>query len=184
MDIRKLLEKDHRSVEKNFQALERAGFADDDRIEEIILALETHAEVEEQLFYPALEEAGIELVDEAREEHEEMKDLIAEIRSADKNGRADLLARLRDAVLHHVEEEEEEIFPAAGRTLGRERMMEIGEEAYDLRTELLAGGAVEEVEEEVEAEGEVVEVSGEDFREAAREVEHEKHPDEEPAPGP
>ncbi len=80
--------------------------------------LTVHAQIEEEIFYPALRQAlpqEADLLDEAEDEHAEAKALIAQIQQA---GQADaaldaLVARLNRAIEHHVKEERDELFPKA-----------------------------------------------------------------------
>jgi iron-sulfur cluster repair protein YtfE (RIC family) len=173
MDIRKLLERDHREVEEDFRALERADYEDEDLIEKVILELTIHAELEERVFYPALDEAtDTDLVEQARADHEEVKDLIAELRAATSRRRGDIIEQMKTSVLEHVEEEESEIFPMALKELGRDRLEEMGDMAEQVREEFLAGRQEEAIEGDTEAE-----VTGEDFRAVAEELEEDRHPE-------
>jgi hemerythrin superfamily protein len=80
--------------------------------------LTVHAQIEEEIFYPALREAlpdADALVDEATEEHQQAKQLIADIRA---EGQASpvmdtLVSELNVAIEHHVKEERDELFPRA-----------------------------------------------------------------------
>jgi hypothetical protein len=80
--------------------------------------LTVHAQIEEEVFYPALEDAlpdEADLLQEARAEHQEAKEMIAQIQGM---GTADaamdaLVAELNRAIEHHVKEERDEIFPKA-----------------------------------------------------------------------
>lgn len=79
--------------------------------------LTLHAQIEEEIFYPALREATGEhdLVDEAEVEHGSAKLLIAQIRSG-KVGDPQWDARVKvlgEYVRHHIREEQREIFPRA-----------------------------------------------------------------------
>jgi iron-sulfur cluster repair protein YtfE (RIC family) len=80
--------------------------------------LTVHAQIEEEIFYPALQEAlpdAQDLLEEARAEHQEAKELIGQIqslRAADAAMDA-LVAELNRAIEHHVKEERDEIFPKA-----------------------------------------------------------------------
>jgi hypothetical protein len=76
-----------------------------------------HAQIEEEIFYPAayeaLDEDGNDLLDDAEVEHATCKALIAEI-EAMKVGEPLLDAKVKvlgEYVKHHVEEEETELFP-------------------------------------------------------------------------
>jgi hemerythrin superfamily protein len=139
-----MLEADHRKVRELFQQYEtiRDLGAQQQIAEQIFVELETHAQLEEMVFYPAFEEAadaeGKQLVGEARREHEQVKTLIAELRSLDDDEQFDDQFReLMDAVEHHVQEEETEMFPMAEELL-EERTEELAEEMQDIKARLLA----------------------------------------------
>jgi hemerythrin superfamily protein len=120
-----LLDADHRNVKKMFKEYEelsgsRARNASQKKMElaqQICQELTVHAQVEEEIFYPALREAikDTDLLDEAAVEHQTAKDLIAQIQGA---GEADEMFDAKVKVLgeyidHHVKEEKGEIFPKA-----------------------------------------------------------------------
>jgi hypothetical protein len=135
-----LLKDDHRMVEELLDRFE-ASEDPDTKVElaqEICQALTLHAHVEEELFYPALREAGMahEMLDEAEVEHHTVKQLIAELDGARAD--ADLFdARVKvlgEYVKHHVQEEENEIMVEA-RSLGID-LDALGEEILDLKTRL------------------------------------------------
>lgn len=80
--------------------------------------LTVHAQIEEEVFYPALRDAvpdAGELLDEAEHEHAEAKQLIASIEALGSAGEEmdDLVAKLAGAVDHHVKEERDQLFPRA-----------------------------------------------------------------------
>ena len=141
-----MLEDDHRKVSRLFEEHERAA-ADRKRglFERINTELSVHAEIEEQVFYPAVREAspkGAETVKEGYEEHAEVKALLAELSAMDV-GDEDYeakIAELRKGVEHHVEEEEGEMLPEAERALG-ERLQSVGDRMQEMKQSLL-GGAV------------------------------------------
>ena len=112
-----LLEEDHRQVEEFFDEYEELEDASDKNqlAVKICTALQAHTQIEEEIFYPAAREAieNPELIDEAIVEHASAKQLIAEIENmkpGDKLYDAKLKV-LQEQVLHHVEEEEGELFP-------------------------------------------------------------------------
>jgi iron-sulfur cluster repair protein YtfE (RIC family) len=114
-DVIKLLETDHREVEELFAKAEStSGAAKQQVVTKIASELTLHAEVEEQIVYPAMREAGLnDLVDEAEQEHSKVKELVAQLEAMD--GATDevdsVLADLKADVQHNVEEEESEAFP-------------------------------------------------------------------------
>lgn len=122
-DALALLKQDHEKVEQLFAQCEqqRSGASDErgDVVHHICRELTVHAQIEEQVFYPALREAGVEssLLDEATQEHAEVKLMIAQLQGASGDAVTQPLQRLMEAVRHHVQEEESQMFPAA-RTCG------------------------------------------------------------------
>jgi hemerythrin superfamily protein len=112
-----LLEEDHQEVEgffDEYENLEDAGEKESMALK-ICLALTVHTQIEEEIFYPAVREAieRPELIDEAIVEHASAKQLIAEIEEMDAGDELyDAKVKvLGEQVLHHVEEEEDELFP-------------------------------------------------------------------------
>lgn len=125
-DAVSLLSADHAEVKQLFesykQLVEEDGDNDEKRelAEQICLALTVHAEIEEEIFYPAMRESIDDdlLLDQAEVEHAAAKDLIAQIQGMDPDDPlydAKVLV-LGEYVDHHVEEEESEIFPAAEKS--------------------------------------------------------------------
>ncbi|MBX6322001.1 MAG: hemerythrin domain-containing protein [Rhodospirillaceae bacterium] len=85
-------------------------------------ALDMHMRFEEKVVYPAFKKLPDlkERVPEAVEEHAEAKALLRKLERADKADEKwlDLLQELSDAIEHHVDEEENEIFPVAREEMG------------------------------------------------------------------
>jgi hemerythrin superfamily protein len=120
-----LLDADHRAVKKMFKEYEEltnsrgrtAGQKKMDLARQICHELTVHAQIEEEIFYPALRAAikDTDLLAEAEVEHQTAKDLIAQIEGM---GDADEMFDAKVKVLgeyidHHVKEEKGEIFPKA-----------------------------------------------------------------------
>lgn len=138
-----LLIADHERVRELFEQYEGAERAQKQAIaRQICQELKVHAQIEEEIFYPAARRAidDEDLVDEAIEEHAEAKRLIASIEAAggDEGETETQVLELRDAIDHHVEEEEGELFPqvrAAGVDLS-----EIGEQLTERKRQLKSSG--------------------------------------------
>jgi hemerythrin-like domain-containing protein len=143
-----LLSTDHAEVKQMFERYRQLveGSAADDRRGQlagaICSALTVHAEIEEDIFYPAMREAVDDelLFDQAEVEHAAARELIEQIESMDPGDAlydAKVLV-LGEYVEHHVQEEENEIFPQAEKsgidlaTLGAE----LGERKRELMSEL------------------------------------------------
>jgi len=124
-DATTLLAKDHKDVKALFKRYEKLSKAEADGSERQELAeqicemLTVHAQIEEEIFYPAVREADVEedLMDEAEVEHASAKDLISQIRSMSPED--DLydakVTVLGEYINHHVAEEEGQMFPKARR---------------------------------------------------------------------
>jgi hemerythrin superfamily protein len=121
-DAMSLLEADHREVDSLFSDFEAAAAAEEkkDVARKICAALRVHAQIEEELFYPAARKATKEtdLLDESLVEHAGAKVLIAEI-EAMQPGMPLYDAKvsvLGEQIRHHVEEEEGDLFPKVRET--------------------------------------------------------------------
>jgi hemerythrin-like domain-containing protein len=132
MDPFELLKTDHRKVEQLFSQLESAsGKQKLEVFKQIKTELELHTQIEEKIFYPALEEPEEthDLALEAYEEHAVVKDLLKQLgRARTANDEWEAQAKvLQENVEHHVEEEENELFVKAQAALGEEELEELGE---------------------------------------------------------
>jgi len=133
MDAFSLLKADHRKVEDLFSQLESASGQAKMRVfEQIKMELELHTHIEEKFFYPALEKPKQthELTLEAYEEHDVVKKLLQQMsraKSATEEWEAQAKV-LQENVEHHVEEEENELFPKAEAALGEEEIEALGEQ--------------------------------------------------------
>ncbi len=122
-DACELLDADHIAVKHLFVDYARHAFAAPEAAAErqpialeICSELTVHAQIEEEIFYPALRDAGVadDLLQEAQAEHQQAKELVAQIQSASPGPALDdLVATLARAVEHHVKEERDHLFPKA-----------------------------------------------------------------------
>ena len=132
MDPFELLKTDHSKVEQLFSQLESAsGKQKLEVFKQIKTELELHTQIEEKIFYPALEEPEEthDLALEAYEEHAVVKDLLKQLgRAMTANDEWEAQAKvLQENVEHHVEEEENELFVKAQAALEEEELEELGE---------------------------------------------------------
>lgn len=145
-DAIKLLTDDHKEVSKLFKEYEQLVKADADDEEKHVLAiricalLTLHAEIEEEIFYPAAREAieAQDLLDEAEVEHASAKDLIAQIEGmhpSDKLFDAKVTV-LGEYIEHHVQEEEGEMFPKVKKS--ELDLVAIGQELAARKQEFMA----------------------------------------------
>jgi hemerythrin superfamily protein len=104
------------------------------------IALEIHAQLEEEIFYPAMRGGPVDtaLIEKSVPEHDEMKRLIADLRGMEPTDPAydqTFMELMRD-VMHHVADEETTLLPDAERLIP-ERLSELGAQMTERRMELL-----------------------------------------------
>lgn len=134
MNALDLLTEDHQKVRQLFQQAQQISDNQEKKalFDRIDMELAIHAEIEEAVFYPALEEHDDlkDMVRGAREEHEQVEQLLLEIEDlatedTDFNSQ---LAELEDAVEHHVAEEEEDMFPKVREIFDKAGLERLGKE--------------------------------------------------------
>ena len=136
MDAITLLREDHRTVEKLFKEFEkagpRAGKTKAKLVDKIIKELSIHAMIEEQVFYPVVRSAVEDATDEvleALEEHHIVKWLCSELEKmtpADERFDAKVTVLIEN-VRHHVQEEQDDLFPEVRAAMSRKDLAELGE---------------------------------------------------------
>ncbi len=157
-DALKLLTNDHREVKALFEQYQEMVDADADDEEkhpiaqQICMLLTVHAQIEEEIFYPAasgsIEES--DLVDEATIEHGSAKDLIAQLEGTDPSD--DLFdARVKvlgEYVDHHVREEEKQMFVQARKA--KMDLQGLGDQLMERKVQLMAEMGMSPAEDEDE----------------------------------
>jgi hemerythrin-like domain-containing protein len=147
-----ILKKDHRMVSALMMALEMTpkinGMARKPLFDQIRNSLMVHTQVEEEIFYPAIRnlafgsEAG--KIDEAYREHQTVKDLLNQMSNMDVTSDEfdGKLAELKQNIQHHVDEEENQMFPMVNSRMSDERLEDIGERMHsrkiNLKTQMAA----------------------------------------------
>ena len=118
MNVIQLLEKDHAEVDELFRRVNLSEKPEsiDELTKQIVHDLSVHAAVEEQFVYPLIRakvEGGNEMADEAIDEHQEAKQLLADLEKLDAGSaeHSATMEKLMDAIRHHVEEEENDVLP-------------------------------------------------------------------------
>ncbi len=119
-DILQQLKDDHKRVKKAYRDFNKLDLEDSPEdceaiVQQVLSELAVHAALEEELLYPAARGAIAEadLIDEAEVEHESMHMLIDQLQGMgpDDEKYAARFTVLCEYVIHHVKEEEGEIFP-------------------------------------------------------------------------
>ena len=135
MDALELLKQDHQKVKELF----KQGQQTEDRkqqkqiFKEIKAELETHARIEETIFYPAMQEHDElkDMVLESLEEHRQLKTVLRELGklAASSERFKPKFKVLMDDVKHHAEEEEEgKMFPKIRNLIKGDELRQLGEE--------------------------------------------------------
>jgi len=148
MDAFQLLKDDHKKVKalfKEYEGLDEHDHGSQQKIaDQVFEELRIHTTLEEELFYPKLEnkadEAQRNLVLEAYEEHRIVKELIDQLRDLETDDEI-FQAKfkvLTENVRHHISEEEGDLFPKAKKIL--QDPEELGVEMEERKKELIARG--------------------------------------------
>ncbi len=141
-DAINLLLEDHARVQKLFKEFKKAKEepeAKQDIVETACTELSIHAQVEEEIFYPAAREAigeGADLLNEAEVEHNTAKDLISQLEEMDADDELyeATFTVLGEYVNHHIEEEQERLFPKVKKA--KLDLEALGEEIAQRKQEL------------------------------------------------
>lgn len=134
-----LLEQQHRKVKALFKKLESGRGDAAALLRELADDLAAHMAIEHELFYPAVIGLDEVMVNESFEEHAlgeiALKRLLASD-PEDESFKAKVTAA-RELIEHHVQEEEEELFPKAEKSIDEDRLKALGKEMKARFTELL-----------------------------------------------
>jgi iron-sulfur cluster repair protein YtfE (RIC family) len=145
LDAIELLTKQHREAQEMLARL-AGGEAKRELFGQLKDALTLHTRMEEEVFYPELEdfEETHALVEESYDEHRRVDQLLKRMSEASERAAGEtgvessdwrgMLAELRDAVTHHVNEEEGEMFPRAAKLLKPDRLRDMGFEMKRLQS--------------------------------------------------
>jgi iron-sulfur cluster repair protein YtfE (RIC family) len=135
-----LLDDDHNQVVRLFEQYKSAHEANRKRLltQQICHELIVHTQIEEEIFYPAFRTAtgDAQLLQESEREHREARELISRIEDRQVDDK--LMLELEDAVLHHVNDEREKMFPQARKAQGLD-LMQLAQQLEARKAELMAG---------------------------------------------
>ncbi|MEC4719301.1 hemerythrin domain-containing protein [Noviherbaspirillum sp. CPCC 100848] len=146
--ITNMIRMDHTSVLETFHQYEMNSAPQTKKalVGTICIALEIHAQLEEEIFYPAMSHlaADTPIVGKSVPEHNEMRRLIAQLRAmeaTDPTYDQTFLQLMKD-VMHHVADEETTLLPDAERLIP-DRLGELGMQMTKRRLQLMAPRAGE-----------------------------------------
>ena len=144
-----LLKADHEKVAGILETIEgtteRAAKGREELFTRLKAELDLHAMIEEEIFYPALEETeeARDITLEAYEEHRLVKQLLSEL-EAEAKDTEEWTAKftvLKENIEHHVEEEEGEMFKKARQALSEEEIESLGEQLQEAKRQNKAAAA-------------------------------------------
>lgn len=142
-DAIELLKGDHAQVKaafKEFDTLGSKAYGAKKNLADLICSdLVKHTIIEEEIFYPAVQNGSKEaqdVIDEALVEHASAKELIAQIQAmAPEDDLFDARVKvLSEQIEHHVKEEEEEMFPFAKKL--KLNLVDLGEQMAARKTQI------------------------------------------------
>ena len=143
MDAISLLEEDHKKVRQLFREYEGVGErglkTKQKLAEQIRNELVIHTAIEEEIFYPAIQDTVEDMVAEAIEEHNVVDRLLLEIRdiSPEDDVFDAKMTVMMENVEHHADEEEKEMFPKVKKAMGMDTMRTLGERMSRRKSELM-----------------------------------------------
>ncbi|KAL6062628.1 DNA nickase [Balamuthia mandrillaris] len=130
-----VLTNDHKEVKRLFSSIENAKDQNEisKHLQLLVENLSKHAELEEQVLYPALRNLSgkPDLADRSLTEHQRMKDALYKLDQtpSDRVGDREFMAtfkQLKEETLHHIEEEEGEVFEVLKQRMGAQDLEDMG----------------------------------------------------------
>jgi iron-sulfur cluster repair protein YtfE (RIC family) len=166
-NVIEVLTQQHREAEQMLTQLKGTGGENVTLLETAGQDLRIHMKLEEDLLYPFLRKNitnGNELMTEANKEHEEAKEALAKVETSTGAAFEQALETLTEGVLHHVEEEEGEIFPKMRESIDQAKLEEFGQEVLtnyeQLKSEGWTGKSEGKTRDELYAEAKEVGIEG------------------------
>ncbi|MDF3864046.1 hemerythrin domain-containing protein [Pseudomonas denitrificans (nom. rej.)] len=149
MNAIELLKHDHEVVKKLLGELsettERAVKKRSELLRRIELELTQHTSIEEEIFYPALKQVGekddAKMYFEAKEEHRTVDALVLPDLKKTRPDSIEFAGRvkvLKELLEHHIEEEEQEMFPRAEELLDHPTLDRLGAAMQQMKKDIKA----------------------------------------------
>jgi hemerythrin superfamily protein len=128
MNAISLLKNQHRKVEALFKKLESGRSDKSAVLEELADSLAAHMAIEHEFLYPAAKDVDDELVNESFEEHSLAELALKRLIATDLEDEAfdARVTALKELIEHHVEEEEEELFPKLEKAIEEDTLASMG----------------------------------------------------------
>jgi hemerythrin-like domain-containing protein len=130
-DPMRILKADHREAEKLLKQLSDSeeGSERQKMVDELTMKLTAHMEMEETLIYPTVRESvGQEDEEEAEIEHRLAREGLDKLNSmVEMPGFGAAVEMLKGGIMHHVQEEENELLPELKDAVSREQWTAMGD---------------------------------------------------------
>jgi len=142
MKATSLLESQHRKVEALFKKLEGGRSDPAPLLEELANSLAAHMAIEQEIFYPRIKEVESDLVNESYEEHAVAELALKRLLATDPDEEAfqARVTTLKELIEHHVEEEEQELFPKVEKAMEESDLAQLGKAMKARFEEVLEAG--------------------------------------------
>ena len=139
-----LLHQDHekvkRALDRILDTTDGAAKTREKLFSEIKHDLELHTRFEEDVFYPQFRDASADddaddEVEDALEEHAEAKTMLEKLAAMDKTSEefVETIEELKQALEHHISDEEEEMFPQAREALDEDTARRMGDRYQQMK---------------------------------------------------
>ncbi|WP_437733148.1 hemerythrin domain-containing protein [Sorangium sp. So ce1335] len=127
-----LLKEQHQEVDELFERMSQAGDDEIDALrDELVAKLVSHTAIEEEILYPESREVlgASPLIPTSYEEHSLVSIMLQKLLSTEPGDESfhARLGVLKELVQHHVQEEEQELFPKLESAMGAERLEQLGD---------------------------------------------------------
>ena len=141
INVLDLLTDQHTEVDQLIEKIEKGKGDKAALFQELADKLAAHATVEEKIFYPSvMAEKTKEMLQEAVEEHLEVKRMLADMLQLDPESEQfdAKLSVLKENVSHHAhEEEEDKLFPILRKQLSQDDLAALGNQVLAMFEELM-----------------------------------------------
>lgn len=128
MNAISLLKTQHRKVEALFKKLESGRSDKTAVLEELADSLAAHMAIEHEFLYPPAKDVDDEMVNESFEEHALAEVALKRLIATDPEDEAfdARVTALKELIEHHVEEEEEQLFPKLEKAIDEDSLSSMG----------------------------------------------------------
>ncbi len=143
MGVIELLEKDHSRIRSLFSDIEGSDDPQEvqDYFDKLDNILTIHAQAEELVLYPQAHncEDTVELIDKGHKDHDKAEQMVLAIKSIspEESEFKEKVSELQEFMLHHLDEEENDLFPRVRKCLNDETLEQLGTQLTETKSSLV-----------------------------------------------